>query len=107
MGLGGQGRKERFQKKQTRRIETGRSICDPHFVPFSVQTLLSLPHHTTHAHLPRLHFFSPEVVEKRKRNSRNVRHKIGLGSDDTWPVLKMVGKRILYFGNCIRVFSVK
>ena len=72
-----------------------------------VQILQTCLHLATHVHLPSLDFFffSPTELRKEKSNSRNVRRKISLRSDDTWPMLKVVGKRTLRLANCIRVFS--
>ena len=72
-----------------------------------VQILQTCLHLATHVHLPSLDFFffPPTELRKEKSNSRNVRRKISLRSDDTWPMLKVVGKRTLRLANCIRVFS--
>lgn len=106
VGLLGLSRKARFQMEGSQ-LMNGRASCDFGFFSLLVQTLPTRLHLTTHVHLPSLDFFSPTELRKENSNSRNVRHKIGLRSDDTWAMLKVVGKRTLRLANCIRVFSMK
>lgn len=86
-------------------LMSGRA-ASPSWYKFSrlVFTLLLTPLTST---FPVLIFFPPTELRKEKSNSRNIRRKISLRSDDTWPMLKVVGKRTLHLANCIRVFSTK
>lgn len=80
-------------------LVNGRATCDCGFFSLLVQTLPTHLHLATHVHLPSLDFFLPTELRKEKSNSRNVRRKISLRSEDTWPMLKVVGKRTLRLAN--------
>lgn len=71
---------------------------------FLEQTRLTSP-----SCLPSQSWRFPKIVEDRKGNFRNVRRQIGLGGGvmTHGPTLKVVGRCLLHFEDCVRAFSVK